>query len=135
MMPKVLEEFGLIPALEEMLEKSLTLTPLKYSFEHHNFNERLSRKVELSLFRITQELLNNVIKHSGANFVSVQLFKNGNQLILIVEDNGKGFLITNRKDGHGLLNINSRLNTIQGKVNYEASKNAGTTATVRIDLG
>ena len=134
MMPKVLEEFGLTPAIEQMLESSLGLTNLKFSFEHYNFDQRLSRKIELSLFRITQELLNNVIKHSGANFVSVQIFKNKNQLILIVEDNGKGFNISNKKDGHGLLNIHSRLNTINGQVNYEASETAGTTATIRIDL-
>ena len=135
MMPKVLEEFGLVQAIEGMLEKSLKFTALTYSFEHYNIDERFSRKIELSLFRITQELLNNVIKHSGATHVSMQLFKNQDQLILIVEDNGKGFNMEKSKDGHGLLNIHSRLSTIHGKVNYEASENAGTTATIRVNPG
>jgi len=132
MMPKVLESFGLVPALEEMLEKALQFTPLKYQFEHYNFDERLPQRTELALFRITQELISNVIKHSNAGFVSVQLFKNQNQLILIVEDNGKGFAENAASDGHGLLNIKSRLNTIHGQVNFESSPTAGTTVTMRV---
>jgi two-component system, NarL family, sensor kinase len=134
MMPKVLEEFGLVLAIEGMLEKSLKLTSLTYNFEHYNIEGRLKRNIELSLFRITQELLNNVIKHSGATHVAVQLFKNKNQLILIVEDDGKGFESERKKEGHGLMNIQSRLRTIHGQVNYEASSNAGTTVTIRVDL-
>ncbi|MBK9590153.1 MAG: sensor histidine kinase [Crocinitomicaceae bacterium] len=135
MMPKVLEAFGLVPAIEEMLEKSFKLSEIKYEFEHYNFDQRLPKKTEIALFRICQELINNVIKHANANFVSIQLFKNQNQLILIVEDNGKGIQQNEKQDGHGLLNIKSRLNTINGQVNYAASENAGTTATIRVLMG
>jgi signal transduction histidine kinase len=134
MMPKVLDAFGLVPAIDEMLEKAFTLSTIQYDFEHYNFDQRLPKKTELALFRICQELINNVIKHANANFVSIQLFKNQNQLILIVEDNGKGITANTNQDGHGLLNIKSRLNTINGQVNYEGSKDAGTTATIRIVL-
>jgi signal transduction histidine kinase len=134
MMPKVLEAFGLVPAIEEMLEKAFKLSEIKYEFEHYNFDQRLPRRTEIALFRICQELINNVIKHANANFVSIQLFKNQNQLILIVEDNGKGIQDNANQDGHGLLNIKSRLNTINGHVNYEGSQGAGTTATIRILL-
>lgn len=133
MMPKVLAEFGLVAAIDQMLDKTLTYSSIKFSFEHYNFEGRINRKIELSLFRISQELLNNVIKHSNASFVSFQLFKNAGQLILIVEDNGKGISNEN-KDGHGLLNIQSRLTTINGKVNYSASEGAGTTATIIIQI-
>lgn len=133
MMPKTLEEFGLLLALKEMLERSLKFSKINYDFEHFNITERFSSRVELSLYRISQELVNNVIKHSGANKLSVQLFQNQNQLILIVEDNGGGF-DTKSQDGHGLLNIQSRLNTINGEVNYEASTESGTIATVRVNL-
>lgn len=133
MMPRVLGEFGLIPAITEMLDKALKLSKVKFEFEHFNIEDRFTTKVELSIFRIAQELINNVIKHSGATFVSIQLFKNKEQLILIVEDNGSGFNSA-ENDGHGLLNIKSRLNTISGYVNYEASSQKGTMATIRIDL-
>lgn len=134
MMPKALEESGLVDALKEMLDKSLRLTGIKHEFEHFNFEGRLEPKIELSLYRVSQELINNVIKHSGADFVSVQLFLNGDYLILIIEDNGRGMEASSATDGHGMLNIKSRLNTIDGNVNYEASPNAGTTATIRIKL-
>ena len=133
MMPKTLEEFGLVLALNQMLEKSLKFSNIKYDFEQFNIQGRFSSRVELSLYRISQELINNVIKHSGANKLSIQLFQNQNQLILIVEDNGAGFN-TEDQDGHGLLNIRSRLNTINGLVNYEASTETGTIATIRVNL-
>jgi signal transduction histidine kinase len=133
MMPKVLTEFGLGPAIQEMLDKSLQLTNLKYEFEQFNINERFDSRIEVSLYRICQELVNNVIKHSSATLLAVQLFKNQNHLILIVEDNGSG-IASQISDGHGILNIKSRLNTINGEVNYEPGHQAGTTATVRIHL-
>jgi signal transduction histidine kinase len=134
MMPKVLESFGLVPAMDEMLEKALQLTALKYQFEHYNLDQRLPQRVELAVFRIAQELINNVIKHAKASFVSVQLFKNQQQLILIIEDNGTGIAKNETGDGHGLLNIRSRLNTINGQINFETSVSAGTAATVRISI-
>jgi signal transduction histidine kinase len=54
--------------------------------------------------------------------------------VLIVEDNGKGFDTNTKKDGIGLLNINSRLDTVNGKVNFEPSPNSGTLATIKIPL-
>ena len=131
MMPMVLSEIGLYAAINQMLEKSLKQTGIKYSFEEMNINERFESRVEVSLYRVCQELVNNVIKHSHASFVAVQLFKNQSQLILIVEDNGKGMKVKNNP-GHGLLNIKSRLNTINGEVNYDGSQNAGTIATIRV---
>jgi signal transduction histidine kinase len=132
-MPKVLGEFGLIPALEEMLEKTLKFSKLKYQFENFNITDRFNKPIELSLYRITQELVNNVIKHSGATQLSVQLFKNKEQLILIVEDNGSGYS-TDQSDGHGLLIIKARLNTLNGVLNFDSSSGQGTIATIRVSL-
>lgn len=133
MMPKTLEEFGLPLALKEMLDKSLKFSKIEHEFEEFNIQGRFDNRIELSLYRISQELVNNVIKHSGASKLSLQLFQNQNQLILIVEDNGAGFK-TEHQEGHGLLNIKSRLNTINGLVNYEATTETGTIATVRVNL-
>jgi signal transduction histidine kinase len=133
MMPKVLTEYGLIPAINEMLDKSLKFSNVKYEFEQFNIDDRFNARIELGIYRVCQELINNMMKHSGASLVSVQLFKNNKQLILIVEDNGSGFE-NEKTDGHGLLNIKSRLNTINGEVNYAGSQGSGTTATVRVDL-
>lgn len=133
MMPKVLIEFGLVEAITEMLSKALKYSDINYEFESFNLDERYDQRIEIGLYRICQELINNVIKHSQASFVSVQLFKNKNQLILIVEDNGQG-MKKETSDGHGMMNIQSRLNTINGEVNYQAGNEAGTMATVRVKI-
>ena len=138
MMPRVLSEMGLIPALDDMLQKSLGLTEIQYEFEHHNAeNERFKETVEISLYRICQELVNNIIKHSEAKAVSVQLLKTKTHLVLVVEDNGKGFTFDdpNNQNGIGLMNISSRAKAIHGEVNYEPSPEQGTVASVRVPLG
>ncbi|MEQ8907840.1 MAG: tetratricopeptide repeat protein [Vicingaceae bacterium] len=134
MMPKALTELGIIEAIDDMLEKSLGNSSISYEFEHFGIENRLNERVEVSLYRISQELINNIMKHSEAKKVAVQLFKNKGKVILIVEDNGKGIKKGQVSDGHGLLNIKSRLNSIHGEVNYEPSPQSGTIATVRIPI-
>lgn len=134
MMPRALQESGLIPAIEGMLQKSLQFTEIQYEFDHHNVDSiRFNEKLELSIYRICQELINNVIKHSEASSVMIQLFKNQGKLILIVEDNGRG-IDQEKNSGHGLLNIKSRLNTVHGTVNFEPSPNSGTIATIVVPI-
>ncbi len=134
MMPKALTELGLKEAIQDMLEKSLGNSDIEYEFEHFGVKDRFREKVEVSLYRICQELVNNIIKHSKATKVAVQLFKNKDKLILIVEDNGVGIKKGEGSDGHGLLNIKSRLNPLSGGVNFEPSPHSGTIATIRIPL-
>ena len=134
MMPKALTELGLKEAIQDMLEKSLGNSGIEYEFEHFGITKRLNERIEVSLYRISQELINNIIKHSKANKVVVQLFKNKDKLILIVEDNGVGIKEGEGKDGHGLLNIKSRLNPLSGEVNFEPSPQSGTIATIRVPI-
>jgi signal transduction histidine kinase len=131
MMPRALLELGLVEALEDMLSKSLAINNIRYDFEHHGIEQRLSEQKEVSLYRISQELINNIIKHSEATQVNVHLFKNKDKIILIIEDNGKGMGEVD-SEGHGLMNIKSRLNTLNGEVNLEPSPFSGTLATIRI---
>ena len=135
MMPRALNDMGLIPALEDMLEKSLGVTEIDYEFEHHGLGDsRFEESIEISLYRIGQELVNNIIKHANAHHVSVQLIKANTHLILIVEDNGNGFdpEDPDLKKGIGLMNIQSRASVINGEVSYESSPNGGTVVSVRV---
>lgn len=135
MMPKTLMENGLLPAIEDMLRKSLGITHIQYKLEHFQVeNERFQEKLELGVYRICQELVNNIIKHSGASEVVVQLYRNKKQLILIVEDNGRGFDSVNKREGIGLMNINSRITTVGGDVIWEPGPQSGSVATVRVPL-
>ncbi len=134
MMPRSLSELGLIPALEDMLENTLGNSEMNYQFEHFGIAGRFAENIEIAIYRIAQELVNNVIKHSKATKVHVQLFKAGTDVILIVEDNGKGIKVSQQKGGIGLMNISSRLDTLNGKVNFEPSPESGTLATVKIPV-
>ena len=134
MMPKALTELGLTDAIEDLLENCFFKTDVKYNFEHFGFKVRLPSNVEIALYRIAQELLQNIIKHSGAKNVDVQLSKMERYCILIVEDDGEGIPESGSSDGIGMMNINNRLSTINGNLNMDSGKGEGTTATIRIAL-
>ena len=135
MMPKELEQFGLIAAVDEMLRINLENTNLKYCFEHNGNTERIGNETELALFRVLQELVNNVIKHSKANMLNVQIIKHSGHIVLNVSDNGVGFDVDRyEKKGIGLLNIASRIDGIKGHLHYESALGIGTTVTIRAVL-
>jgi signal transduction histidine kinase len=134
LMPMALRELGLTAALDDMLNKVLTSLPLVYDFEALGIDARLPEKIEVSLYRVTQELINNIIKHSGATMVSVVLNKRGGFITLLVEDNGKGFEHTPSSSGIGLTSITSRINMVHGELKYESSQESGTVTIVRIPL-
>jgi len=135
MLPKELEQFGLIPAIEGMLNLHFENSPIKVNFEHSGFDVRVGAGVELALFRMLQELVSNVIKHSGCNLLTVQLIRLNTQVMLNVSDNGIGFDVENtKKNGIGLLNIASRIDAIKGYLRYESSSGNGTTVTIRTPI-
>jgi signal transduction histidine kinase len=135
MLPKELEQFGLVPAVEGMLSLNLENAPLKYQFEHSGFTERIGSQIELAMFRVLQELISNVIKHSKANLLTVQLVKLKSHVVLNVSDNGIGFDVEcKEKNGIGLLNIASRIDAIKGHLHYESEPGKGTSVTIRTPI-
>lgn len=137
MMPRSLTESGLVIAMEDMLDKTLGYTEIEYHFEHFGMGEeRLKQSIEVSVYRIAQELVNNVIKHSKASHVDIQLFKTKSHLVLHVEDDGAGFELSDKQkqSGIGLSNIFSRASAVNGEVNYEKGEPKGTIANVRVPL-
>lgn len=136
MMPKALQELGLDAAIGDLLEKSLVPAGLTYEFDPHGMEKRLPEDIEVGVYRIVQELLSNILKHANAREVEVALIQKKGQVLLIVEDDGKGFSPENRgSSGHGLTNIQSRLQAIGGTVNFESQEGQGTVVTVRVALG
>jgi signal transduction histidine kinase len=131
MMPRALED-GLIIALQDLLESTFGSLEIDYDFEHKNITAPLPRNVEITLYRITQELINNIIKHSQASFIQIQLFQINNNIMLMVQDNGIG-LNSKEVKGIGLKNIKTRLELIQGKVKFNTLE-PGLLATVKIPL-
>ena len=131
--PHILDRLGLTKAITSMLSKISQATDLKINSEIENIDHQLPVKFQIHFYRILQEALNNIVKHARADTVSISVKEAKNILCTVIEDNGKGFDL-NKEKGHGLLNITSRLNTIHGEVNYEASSQRGTIATIRVNL-
>jgi signal transduction histidine kinase len=134
MMPATLREYGLVESLEDLLHKSLSQRNIRYDFETVNIEQRLPEKIEVCLYRITQELLNNVIKHSQASFVSLVISKHQDSVSLIFEDNGTGFNQQEVKKGIGMNSLSSRLEIVNGELKFETSAGTGTMAIIKIPL-
>ena len=93
-------------------------------------------KTGIFVFRIAQELLNNVIKHAHASHVLVQLARTDNVLSLTVEDNGNGFNVDNARmtGGAGISSIQSRVDYLKGKLDIQALPGEGTSVYVTIPI-
>ncbi|GAB4376091.1 MAG: hypothetical protein Kow0075_02930 [Salibacteraceae bacterium] len=137
-MPRALIKVGLLMALDEMLQKNLGSRNIDYEFEHFGINDReIDGLTRVNLFRIAQELINNIVKHSESKSIVVQLFKAKNNLVLRVEDDGKGFDFDVRQPhrGMGIDNIFSRASVINAEVDFSPRPGGGTIVTVRVPLG
>jgi signal transduction histidine kinase len=135
MMPKELEQFGLLPTIRSILQFSFGNTGIQYNFEESGMEDRLPQAVELGVFRILQELIANILKHADADIVNIHLIRSPKQLMVMVEDNGKGFDFNKLNNlGIGLMNIETRVNALNGVLNYETAKGKGTLVTIRIPL-
>lgn len=133
MMPKILLDMGLEPSMQQVIDQSLEPLGIKSHFECFGLKPRYPEQIEISIYRIFQELAQNVIKHSGAQHVEVQLMEVKNRLILIVEDDGDGIKVGESK-GMGLFNIESRLSPLHGKLEFDEASLSGTAARVIIPL-
>lgn len=129
MMPEVLMKLGLTNALKDLCDHVSAGKLLQVSLEVHGMNKRLNPTTEIMLFRIVQELLNNIIKHAHASQAIIQFVRENERLSVIVEDNGRGFGVDEKDITHhaGIATVQSRVNYLNGKINIDSQKNVGTT--------
>jgi signal transduction histidine kinase len=133
LMPQTLKEFGLQLAIEDICQKILAPSGIQYEIHSSLSDERMANKIEITLYRIFQELVHNIIKHSHATEVLVQLRNMNNHILLMVEDNGKG-MTEEKKNGIGISNLKSRVQLLDGNLQYDSSENEGTTAIIRVPI-
>jgi PAS domain S-box-containing protein len=135
LMPRTLEDFGLISALKELCNRTTRISKMEIEFYKSEFKQRLDSNIEIGLYRISQELLNNAVKHSEATQLKVQLVKHSKSVVLSVEDNGKGFIVnTSSGKGLGLKNIMSRVKSLNGFLEFDSRPKVGTSVTIEIPL-
>lgn len=133
LMPKAISDYGYVLAVQSLIEK-LGTEELSVNFYHNLEKQRMSAKVELALFRITQEALTNILKHAEAKKVTIQLMKHRHMVILSIEDDGKGFDQKKQQNYFGINNMRNRAIAISGTFAIETKPGAGTTVMIEIPL-
>jgi signal transduction histidine kinase len=125
LMPPTLKNFGLEAAVKDLFEKINGSGVINASVRFHDNRERLNDEQELLIFRILQELVTNIIKHSSAGFIHLTQNAQGNLVYFRIHHDGKGILQTNfdklehNSVGLGLKNIQSRIRVLKGKIFFE----------------
>ena len=132
LMPEVLESFGLKEAVNQICSNIHDRSGIDIVFDHVDLDSRYDELIEVNLFRIAQELLNNIQKHASCNKVFVSLIDHGKSLNLTVEDDGIGFNVEGASSGIGLSNVISRVSSMNGQIDIESAENSGTL--VNIDV-
>jgi signal transduction histidine kinase len=133
--PAVLDDFGLVPALERLTDAFAEQTGIRVDFHSALGETRLPNEVETALYRVVQESLTNIVKHAGAQRVSVSLARRPSGAAAVIEDDGTGFdQRAMRDDGLGLLGMRERLGLIDGRLEVESRPGAGTTVVAEVPL-
>jgi signal transduction histidine kinase len=138
--PRILEDFGLVPSLKALCSEISDKSGINGIFQAHKFDQRLNPELETGLYRITQEALNNMVKHSNAKEFSVQLVGHPNVLMLMIEDDGVGFDPQKiksdpaKKNHLGLVNMSERVLSFNGKFLLDSHLGGGTEIIVEIPM-
>jgi PAS domain S-box-containing protein len=135
--PAILDYSGLVPALEELLQRFGRHSDIATHFRQDNMHERLSPQTESMLFRIAQEALTNCAKHSNATAVVVALRRQGRKVVLTVSDDGDGFdprLLGTRQVGMGLLTMSERAAMSGGTLSIVSAPGKGTQVRVGVKV-
>jgi PAS domain S-box-containing protein len=132
--PSLLDLLGLLPSLRGLCRDFSDQHNLQVHFVHHGIPEQVSKDVALCLFRITQEALRNVVKHSGEAAAKVELSGHDDRIELCISDSGAGFSPESAKaaSGLGLASMQERLRSVGGQLLVESGPSRGTRIRVRV---
>lgn len=139
LMPPTLKNFGLESAITDLFQKISGSGSINASSRFHEYKDRLKSEKELIIFRIVQELINNILKHSSASFIHLTQNIHGDKFYLRIHHDGRGIVqsdfdkLNKSNIGLGLKNISSRLRVVQGNINFEKD-NSQTYYKVTIEL-
>jgi signal transduction histidine kinase len=135
LMPRTLVKHGLPEALNELCYRLSINKKVEFQFSLYGAVERYSPQLEFSLFRIGQELASNIVKHSTASLVNVDLLVSATRVVLSISYNGLGFepLVMEQSKGNGWRNVKTRLDQVSGFIEIDSSPSReGTTILVEV---
>ncbi len=133
--PAALDDFGLVAAVEHLVQTFSEATAIRVDLEAQLGDERLPTEVETTLYRIVQEALTNVVKHAEASSVSILLVRSGGSATVVIEDDGQGFDPAELEDGRlGILGMRERVELHDGRLKVESTRGSGTTLVAEVPL-
>ncbi len=135
--PAMLEDLGLIPAIKWFAEKFVKNKKLRVGIESMGFDREPPQQIALALYRVAQEALSNVVRHADAKRVNVTITKGYPNIIMIVEDDGKGFALGGgraRGIGLGIVGMRERVESLGGKFRIRSVPGEGTRIRITIPL-
>jgi len=136
--PHDLAHFGLAVSLQNFIDKLNSIGTINVELNTDYFNAKLASDIELNIFRLINELVNNTLKYAAAKNIEIKLSEENKNVIINYSDNGKGFnyekMMKTRKKGTGLDNIIHRTKLIGGKVEIESEENKGMKAEISIPM-
>jgi signal transduction histidine kinase len=138
--PALLDDLGLVPAIAWYVEQRLEAVGIGVTMRTDPEEIRLPQSLEITLFRVAQEAISNIIKHSGASSVSISLTRSEKQVSLLIEDNGRGFDASLEGagkvngGGFGLQSIRERVSIVGGELTVRSAPGQGTLLEVSVPL-
>jgi signal transduction histidine kinase len=135
LIPPPIKEEGLVDAIEALLERIRIAKPFAIHFNHRGFQEHdIDENEQLTIYRIIQEQLNNIIKHAGAAKVEIELREMNNRIFLDIKDDGRGFDPHTKTSGVGINNMLSRVRLFDGDLRIISGHGAGCTLKVSLPI-
>ena len=132
--PHVLNDFGLARGIQNFISRSAALHSVRIRFTTNLRAERFDTDIEVILYRVICELINNSLKHAACTSINLSLSQNGSELALDYTDDGRGFNPQAMMDcGMGLSNISSRINSLGGTFGISSAKGKGMRAAIRVN--
>jgi signal transduction histidine kinase len=135
--PHQLDHLGLTRALEAMMDSAAGSSGIAFASQLDNVDALFPKDAAMNLYRVVQESLNNILKHSSARHARLQLERDIHEVQLRIEDDGCGFKVTepvNGGKGMGLKNIVERVRILGGKLKLESEPGRGTSLAVTIPV-
>jgi signal transduction histidine kinase len=135
MMPSALIRLGLITAIKELADNVNASGKIKIEFSS-DITQPLSKSLDITIYRIVQEVLNNMIRHSKANLIILNISRNNDALTIRIKDNGIGFDTQQLKHSKGIgwKNIFSRVSMLNGTIELDSKPAQGTLVFIKLFL-
>ena len=130
----LIEQFGLSNAIHQLIATLESSGKMSVDFYDTDLNDSLSPHQEITAFRIIQELVGNVLKHAQATSLEISLNRSDDQIIVMVEDDGKGFDVRTKSGGIGMQNMQQRIESIGGKMYIDSHEKSGTSVILEIPV-